>query len=465
MSMIDSSIVTVALSPISVSFHSTLTAVQWVASAYLLSLGITLTLIADGAKRFGTRHLYLISLTGFTVTSALCALSPSLEWLIGLRVVQGLFGGAMVPLAMNMLFGGSDASKKMPVAAGMVLFLAPAIAPALGGILIQWAGWPLIFLVNVPVGFIAVMGAMHIPAELSPESRGTLQTFDVRGFVLLAAGLTGVTYGAIQGQNLGWLANAVWPMWAGGVLVLGCYGFLAWRQPHPVLDLGLLRNWQPRLALILSAVVSVVTFAVIFLVPIFMQSVQGRSPLIAGLALLPQGVVTGIGAVIGNALPKRWGVRWTARVGMGLLTGGTLALLMVAVTSSPWLIALTLIGRGFAIGLVIQPLLNRVMEVLPQEKVPDGTTLFNIIERLGGTVGIGLLIGYFTLREKWEVSTVAHAHHLSSRLVEAGLVRSPHVSSEVVRLLANAETVGFHDVIWLIAVLSILGMVLTVFIQ
>jgi len=460
LSMVDSSIVTVGLPAIATSLHTSLSDVQWVASAYLLSLGLTLALVADGAKRWGSLRLYTVSLMGFTLFSGLSALAPSLPWLIAARVAQGLFGGPLVPLAMNMLFGGdAQTQKQMPAVAGMVLFLAPAIAPALGGELIHWSGWPLIFLVNVPVGLVAWIGVRHIPPELGGLPQTMVPPFDKVGFVGLAVALTAVTYGAVEGPQRGWWTASVWPLWAGGLVLLLAYGGWARRRRHPIVDVSFMAHGQAVLALVLSALVSVVTFGVIFLVPAFMQSIQGRTPLVAGLTLLPQGLVTGVGAVIGNALPARWGTRTTVLLGMTLLTASTVALYAVTVTSPAWVIALLIIGRGFAIGLVIQPLLNGLMGLLPPDRIPDGTTVFNIVERVAGTVGIGLLVSLFADREKAHVQAVARQHHLSSAQVLTAVNHLANAST-MTHVIQNAETSGFHDVIGVIAGLSLLGLLL-----
>lgn len=458
LTMVDSSIVTVSLPAIATSFHRSLGSVQWVASAYLLSLGLTLAIVADGAKRWGSLRLYTVSLIGFTLGSGLSALAPSLPWLIAARVVQGLFGGPLVPLAMNMLFGGdSQTQKQMPAVAGMVLFLAPAIAPALGGVLIHWGGWPLIFLVNVPVGALAGVGVRHIPPELGGRPHAMVPRFDGLGLVGLAVALTAVTYGAVDGPQRGWWAATVWPLWVGGLLLLVAYGGWARRRRHPIVNVSFMANGQAVLALILSALVSVVTFGVIFLVPVFMQSIQGRSPVVAGLTLLPQGLVTGVGAVIGNQLPHRWGTRATVLLGLGLLTASTLTLYAVTVTTPAWLIALLIMGRGFAIGLVIQPLLNGLMGRLPKDRIPDGTTVFNIVERVGGTVGIGLLVSLLTVRETAHVQAVTMQHHLSSAQVLAAVNHSVHARAVVVHVVQNAETLGFHEVMGVIAGLSLIA--------
>lgn len=465
LTMVDSSIVNVALPDISDTLHSSTATVQWVASAYLLVLAMALTGTAYLAKRFGTKPVYIASLVGFTVTSGLCAITPSIGLLIGARIVQGLFAGPLVPLAMNMLFGKGDTQKQISAAAGMILFLAPAVGPSLGGVLIHWAGWHLIFLVNVPVGIFAVFGASRIPLTIAPGKVGHAH-FDVPGLIMLALGLAGLTYGTTNGPQVGWFSSSAWPYWAIGVVLLITYVAWALRRKHPIVDIGLARRPQEGLGLALTALVAIVTFAVILLAPIFMQEIQGKSALVAGLALLPQGLITGIGTVLGNKLPARWGVRWTAMIGMLILTLSTVGLVAVKATSSIWLVAIILVGRGFAIGLVIQPLLNRLLQSLPANKVPDGSTFFNVVQRIGGTLGIALVITFFQEREHLHVATLLRHLGLPLNTSASGAHASlSGLPASVQNGLATAETVGFHDAIWLVVGVSALGFLMTFFLR
>ncbi|MEJ2667840.1 MAG: DHA2 family efflux MFS transporter permease subunit [Deinococcales bacterium] len=464
MTMIDSSIVNIALPDMARELHGSLANVQWVVSAYLLALAVALTGTAYLAKRFGTHRIYLMSLAGFTVTSALCAFAPSLPLLIGARVLQGVFGAPLIPLAMNLLFGGG-AVKQMPAAAGMMLFLAPAIGPTLGGVLVHGAGWPSIFLVNVPVGIIAYLGARRLPEGLSRDAVGPTH-FDATGFVLLGAGLALAIYGASQGPQAGWLAASAWPYWAAGLLILAAYLPWALRHQAPIVDLALLRRLQPALALSLSALVAVVTFVMIVLVPVYMQQIQGASALAAGLALLPQGLLTGVGTVLGNSLPGRLGIRLTTFTGMLVLTLSTVAMFLVVATTPAWEIGLLLSGRGFAIGLVIQPLLNDLLGGLPSERVPDATTFFNVVQRVGGTLGIALLATYFQERERVHVVALFHTLGLPAALLRAGNQASLAQLPPALRArLAAAATTGFHDVIVLVTVISALGLLMALLIR
>jgi len=200
---------------------------------------------------------------------------------------------------------------------------------------------------------------------------------------------------------------------------------------------------------VLNAVVSVVTFALIVVVPAFVQEFQHRSAITAGLVLLPQGLLTGIGALLGNALPARVGTRRTAVLGMALLSLSTFGLLAVGTGTQPYVTALVLSGRGFAIGLVIQPVLNGLIGSLPPAKVPDGNTLFNIVDRVSGAVGIALIVTFFQMRE--------------SALGRAALARFATAGAGTLRAaLARAAAGGLHDVVWLVGGLGLAGLAMAV---
>jgi EmrB/QacA subfamily drug resistance transporter len=463
LTMVDSNIVNVALPDIASDLSSPLTSVQWVVSAYLLSLGIVLAASAYLAKRFGTRRVYLASLVGFTVASALCAASPTVEALVGARVLQGALGAPLVPLAMGMLLGGGSAEGQLPPAAGILLFLAPAIGPSLGGFLVELAGWPYIFLINLPLGVAATYGVLRIPARLGGRPDPSVR-FDLIGFCMLAAGLALAIYGASQGPQDGWTAVGSWPYWSAGFLLLAAYVGWALRRSNPAVDVGLLRDAQTALALSLSVLASVVLFVMLFLMPVFIQDLQGYTVLVAGLALLPQGILTGVGTVLGNKLSPKWGVRLTSVVGMVILTASTALLLAVEVSTPVWVTAAILSGRGLALGLVIQPLLHAIIGGLPREKVADGNTFFNVAQRLGGSVGIPLVATLLQVRIHARVSGV-----LGGTAKDTGsnfsTLSSSALPAPIRARLAQAATAGFHDVVWLLVAVCVFGLLVASLIQ
>jgi EmrB/QacA subfamily drug resistance transporter len=413
LSMLDSSIVNVAVEPIARELHASLTVVQWTVSGYLLALGAGLAGTAYLARRFGTLPVYRASIVAFTAASALCALAPAAGVLIGARAVQGLVAAPLVPLAMSMLLGGGGTggqkgSRSISPLAGMLLFLGPALGPTAGGALIAAAGWRAIFLVNVPAGLLAAVAVRAIPAGLAPERQPGAR-FDLPGLILLAAGLTGLLLGASQGPSAGWTAPATWLPLAAGAVLTCCYAVWAARCDEPALDLSLARHRVPVLSMGLCALASVVTWAAVFLLPVFVQSAQGRSALVAGLAMAPQGLITGLS----TALAPRWLSRLTVRVtvlaGFAVLAAASLGLLLITAATPLWLIAVILAVRSVSVGLVINPLLQALLQPLRPDQLGDASTLFNAWQRIAGSFGIGLVAALYATRAR-AVGPVAALH-------------------------------------------------------
>jgi EmrB/QacA subfamily drug resistance transporter len=268
LSMLDSSIVNVAVEPIARELRASLTVVQWTVSGYLLALGAGLAGTAFLARRFGTLPVYRASVIAFTAASALCALAPGAGVLVGARVVQGLVAAPLVPLAMSMLLGrDSRGARAISPVAGIMLFLGPALGPTVGGALIGAVGWRGIFLINVPLGALAAVAVRHVPAAMAPGCRPGAR-FDLPGLVLLVAGLTGLLLGASQGASAGWTAPASWVPLTVGAALAACYVGWAARRDQPALDLSLARQWVPALSMALCALASVVTWAALFLLPV-----------------------------------------------------------------------------------------------------------------------------------------------------------------------------------------------------
>jgi EmrB/QacA subfamily drug resistance transporter len=394
LSMLDSSVVNVAVEPMARELHADLTTVQWTVSGYLLALGAGLAGTAYLARRFGTLQVYRASVIAFTVTSALCALAPDARLLVAARVAQGLMAAPLVPLAMSMLLGGRGAKSISPLA-GIMLFLGPALGPTIGGALIGTVGWRSIFLLNVPVGALAALAVRSVPAALAPGPTPGAR-FDLPGLLLLAAGLTGLLYGASQGATSGWASAATLTALAVGGVLIACYARWARRRDQPALDLSLASQRVPALSMALCALASVVTWAALFLLPVFVQSVQGRTALAAGLALAPQGLITGLSAALAPRLLARLTVRVTVLTGFAVLASASVGLLLIAAATPLWLIAVILACRSVSIGLVINPLLQALIAPLRPEQLGDANTLFNAWQRIAASFGIGMIAALYT---------------------------------------------------------------------
>jgi MFS family permease len=357
LSMLDSSVVNVAAEPVARSLHASLAAVQWTVSGYLLALGTGLAGTAYLARRFGTLAVYRTGLVAFTAASALCAVAPGIGALIGFRAVQGLVAAPLVPLAMSMLLGKSG---------------------------------------KVPFGTAAARAARRLPGGDSGH-RSEKSEFDLFGLVLLAAGLLLLLLGTSEGGTDGWgSAGCLGPLVTGAAL-LAAYVLWASRRARPVLDLSLARRPVAALSMGLCALASVVTWAAVFLLPVFVQSVQGRSALAAGVAMAPQGLVTGLSTVLGSRVLTRFTVRSTVCCGFFVLGVASLLVEVVGAATPLWVISLILAARSASIGLVISPLLAALTGPLPPERMGDASTLFNVVNRVAGSFGIGLLASLYAV--------------------------------------------------------------------
>jgi EmrB/QacA subfamily drug resistance transporter len=436
LSMIDSSVVNVAVPSIVGGLHTSLGTAAWAVSGYLLGLACGLAATPWLARRYGTLPAYGAALLAFTLASAACALVPSVALLIAARVVQGLAGAPMVPLAMSLILDparAGDRTRGMPASAGVVLFAAPALGPAVGGLLISAFGWRSVFLVNLPIGLLALAGVRtarrQIPGLRTTSDRAA--RLDVPGLLLLAAGLGLATYGASRGPSLGWLSPAAALAWGGGLVLVACYVLrerLANRHgaPAPV-NLSLLRSPARAFTLTLACIASVVLFAVLFLAPVFLQQIQHHSTTVTGLVLLPQGIVMGLASWLGSVVIERGTsqpVVVTASVagGLALLAASTLGLLLLNYGTPLWVTTALLCGRGVALGLTVQPLVMALLDGLPGSAMPDANTLFNMAERLSGSFGIALLATLYASRSAATGDPVAALHDCALVLTVAAAV-------------------------------------------
>ena len=453
LSMVDSNVVNVAIPDISRTLHGSLSSVQWTVSGYLLALAATLPASAFLARRFGTIRVYGISLAAFTLASVACAFAQNVPELVTARAVQGVAAAPLVPLSMNLLFGQAGAGEgNIPISAGIVFFLGPALGPTVGGLLIAASSWPAVFLINAPIGAAALLALPTLSRQGFTDDADRGARFDPFGLVLMSAGLTLALYGTNEGPTHGWWTSRSWPYWSAGTLLLLGYLFWARRRPHPAVDLRLLRNPQSALAVWLCALTAVAMFSVLFLVPVLIQTIQGYGPLASGIVLLPQGIVMGVSTKFGTALGDRGWLRPGIITGLAAV-GATTALLLTTTVSTPlWITALIMAGRGLGIGLVIQPLLTAMLTGMSQRQLSDANTIFNVAQRLGGSVGVSLLATFFTIRATAHVAGVLGPGHPSS-----GVGSLSNAPAALRPRLAEATLSGFHETIWLAVAIAAVG--------
>ncbi|MDX6728626.1 MAG: hypothetical protein QOK49_3431 [Baekduia sp.] len=391
MSVLDTTIVNVALDDLSKDLNSSLDSIQWVVTGYLLALAAVIPVTGWAARRFGSRRLYLVALVAFTVGSALCGLAWSAGSLVAFRVVQGIGGGMLMPIGQMILVraAGPRNLPRVMAAIGVPIVLAPIFGPTIGGLLLEHAGWQWIFLVNVPIGVTAVVVALRLLPKDQPEEAGSL---DAIGLGLVATGLVGLTYGLAQSGSAGSLvaASVLGPALI-GVVLIAAFVWRALRIEAPLLDVRLYANRAFAAASLTTFSLGAALFGAMILMPLYFQTVRGESAVTTGLLLMPQG--------IGAAVAMRMSARATERFGGGLtaLGGGivtviaTLPFVLIGGGTSYWLIGAAMVFRGFGIGMSMMPSMTAAFAVLRPDQVSHATPQLNVLQRVGGSMGTAIL--------------------------------------------------------------------------
>jgi len=413
MSILDSTIVNIAIPRLQDAFGANLTSVQWVLTGYTLALGITTPLTAYLADRLGTKRLYVSALTIFTLCSALCGLAWNLPALIFFRILQAAGGAFLAPISITLLyseFPPEERGMAMGVL-GIPILVAPALGPTLGGYLITYAGWQLIFYINVPIGIVAIILAMLRLRELPHEAHAR---FDAPGFLLSAIGLGSILYAFTDVSTDGWGSSKVMGFLGGGVIALCLFVFVELvtinQGKQPLLNLRLFANRAFTPSLIANVFVTFILFGGLFLLPLYLQILRGLSPFQSGLFLLPQALTSMVVVVIGGRLTDKLGTKPVVLPGLLFLVFPLWGLLNLTPTTPYSWFQFLLILRGGEIGLVAQPLMRAALVTIPPRQLSQASSLMTVMRFIAGAL-ITAILGTLV-----QTQQQVHYVHLAERV-------------------------------------------------
>ncbi len=416
MSILDQTIVNIAIPRLQNAFGADLNSVQWVLTAYILTQGVVTPTTAFFANRLGTKRFYILALAVFTAGSALCGLAWSLPVLIIFRVLQGVGGAALFPLAITLLYREFPPHQRGLASGllGIAALLAPAIGPTLGGYFVTYVNWQLIFFVNVPIGIVGILLAVILLREVQAETRAQ---FDVPGFVLAATGLAAVLYALSDASTDGWGSGKVLGFLFGGLILLGFFVFfeldLARRERQPLLDLRLFANGPFLSSNITNALITFAFFGGLFLFPIYLQNLRGLNAFSAGLLLLPQAFASIMTALIGGRVVDRSGARVVVIPGLVLLAFATWQLSYLTLSTPYGWLQVLFVFRGLGLGLIIQPLsVSAVSDIHPRQ-FAQSSTLYTVVRFVSTSLGIAVLATLVQTQAK------IHYGHLAEQVTPA----------------------------------------------
>jgi len=393
---LDTSIVNIALPTLIQVFQTTFATIQWVVLSYLL----VITALVLGAARLGDmigkKRLYLGGLIVFTISSLLCGLSPGVGWLIGFRALQGV--GAVMISALGAalvaeVFPGSERGRALGII-GAVVSLGIALGPTVGGFLIGWFDWRMIFFVNIPIGiFASFVVARNIPQS---QYKAVQQRFDWFGLVVMAIALTAFALGMTHGQDAGGFGN---PITLGllGLAFIGLLIFL-WQESRiasPLLDLSLFQNRPFSLSLLTAILVFIVIAGSIFILPFFLELVLKYSTSHVGLLLAVSPVLGGIVAPLSGNLSDHFGTRTISLMGLVLMIIGCLSISTFSAEITDLDYILRVAPFGIGLGMFQSPNNSAILGSVPPERLGIASGLLSLTRTLGQTTGVPLLGAIF----------------------------------------------------------------------
>jgi EmrB/QacA subfamily drug resistance transporter len=421
MDLLDSTVITIAAPTVRDDLGGSTAVMQWWAAGYTLAFGVFMIVGGRLGDIFGRRRIFVIGIAGFTLCSIACALAPAPDVLIATRVLQGAFGALLIPQGLGVIksifpakeMGGAFA------AFGPVMGMAAIAGPILAGWLVSadllGTGWRMIFLINVPLGVVGLVGALRF----MPESRSpTRVRLDPLGVGLISAASLCLIYPLVQGRELGW------PVWtfllmAAGVALLGVFAAVERREPDSALIApSLLRNRAYTSGLLVGVVFFSGFAGLLMVVSLFLQLGLHFSPVHAGLSLVPMSVGVAITAGASYPLMARFG-RAVLQAGLLVITA---ALVGLAVTVgqdglglTTWQLVPSMLVLGLGMGLVFGPLFNVILAGVQEHEVGSASGTLNAIQQLGNSIGVAVLATIF-------FSIVEHGHASSMAMTRTALI-------------------------------------------
>jgi MFS transporter, DHA2 family, multidrug resistance protein len=394
MEVLDTSIANIALPHIAGSMSATPDEATWVLTSYLVSNAIILPMTGWLSNYFGRKRLLIMCISFFTFASILCGAAPTLSLLVIARILQGVGGGAMVPIAQAILLESFPPQKRGVAMAAFAqgVVVAPVLGPTLGGWITDNSSWRWIFYVNIPFGILAVFMAQWLVEDPPYIKRNKRATIDFIGFGLLCIGLGALQITLDKGQEADWF-GALWIRWTTIVSVVAIIAFIVWEftTEHPLVDLRVFSNRNFAVGVFLMMILAGVLYGTTAELPLFMQTLMGYPALQAGLTQSPRGVAAFIATFMVGRIVGKIKSRYLLLFGFSLLAYSSWKLssinLQVSMASVIWPSVL----NGIAISFIFVPLTTSTMSQLKQNQIGNASGFYNLMRNLGGSMGIAFV--------------------------------------------------------------------------
>lgn len=440
MVILDSTVVNNAIPKLVDYFHTDLKTIQWTVTGYTLALSAVIPLAGWLTDKFGSKQIFLLTITLFTLGSVLCGIAQTPEQLIIFRILQGLGGGMVAPIGMAMVFRLAPPERRGSIMGllGIPMLMAPAFGPVLSGWLVDSVSWHWIFIINLPIGILAFfLGSKYLPKT----ERHKAPHLDVLGMILAPIAFAMLAYGVSEGGTSWSSTGAITGLTVGGIALIA-FIIVELRQKQPLLELKVFKSSDFSRSIVLLWIVQLAMFGAMLIVPLYLQGVKGYSALHTGWILMPQALCAGLGMPISGRLFDKIGARPLAFFGLAVVTTSLFILSNVTVDTSIYLIELTICMMGLGMGFSMMPLNTHVLNSAPRRLVGRVTPLTTAAQQVVVSFAVAGLTGYLTSQ-------------IASHAASAGKDANPLTS----------VVAGYGDTFFLAACITTAGVALTLFLR
>jgi DHA2 family multidrug resistance protein len=464
MQALDTTIANVALPHIQANLSATQDEAAWVLTSYIIAAAVMFPLTGWLANTYGRRKIFLVSILGFIIASALCGAAASLGQLVAFRMLQGLGGAALVPLSQAILFEinePKDYGRAMSIW-GMAATMPPAFGPALGGWLTDHYDWRWVFYINIPIGILAFLGLwLALPRNSNPA---TARRFDVLGFVALSLAIASFQLMLDRGQLLDWFSSreiVIEAIIAGTAFYIFLVHILSTKQPFVNPALFTDRNYLG--ANVFLFLFGVVLFATLALLPPLLQTRFNYPVVTTGLVMAPRGIGMIVGMFIVGRLVPRYDARIVMAIGMMLSIYSLWQMTQFSPQMDYWPVIIAGLTQGLGVGAVNVCLSVLAFVTLPSTMRNEGTSIFNLIRSTGGAIGISVMV--FLLTQNTQRLHAALGEHITPYTMHGNAAAAAaHLSAHSTQSLmvlnrfitAQGQMIAYLDDFWLMMVLTLL---------
>jgi EmrB/QacA subfamily drug resistance transporter len=425
--VLESAIVGIAYPAIQLDLSCTKEDVQWVTTAFRLTQGVVLPAAVWLYERLGLRRVYLVSLGLYAIGAALCGYAPNLGFLIGARVVLAV-PAALTPIVCMALIYRLMPARAVQIATliyATLVIAGPGFSPAIGGFLVEYSSWRMIFYLAIPLAVLGMLAAVVLLPAMPATSH---RRFDGLGFLCLAVGLSALLLALSKGQYWHWDSYRILMLCALGVNALALFVVVEFQVDEPLLNLRTFSCQPFVVGLLIVDVIFVGLLAVVSFIPQFLLQLQGLPPADAGLVMVPQAVAWMAGMPVAGLLFRRFGPRLPACTGLVLLGGATAMLAQLNVDLPRSELATILVVRAFGLGLAMIPILGGAVSALPKHLLAAGIVFRTLIQRVAAALGLAALTAVLSVRQNQYSadrfglleSGGAHGNPLLERVVAGG---------------------------------------------